>query len=444
MVGDTATISDAAKLREGLEAKSVEAQGLALEIERIRLEAQLLRLQLLANGIQDESVIPGNLRAGGSPEDPTVRFLEQKRLIEWLAEVCDLTSRKTCNVIGDLHVAGYKALIGHGVQWSLSVPDGLSLTIPIELESSVVGMLQKARSGLLSCEEFDHFACEWDMLSVEMCVEGESMPGLFLIRREDSTAIVVSAWPKLPPLTGSSSSSTHTFDTGKFFEGMSNARPDEAEAVFFDDNGLVNRLNFSKSGLVHWHLEGSGSRQMSELGIDFRVCEPPEFEHFSLTGPFGRVVIADPRPGALQREIVEDIVSLALEHGLRVQHAQSSTASMVQEKHGSVADEEVLECKSEETRLCSLPEVSQSLPVSDLQHVDELQSRRVSKGDSVEVQYQGEWVSGVLQGVQGEFALVSCDADDPDIITVAPLRKVRAASYDETEGEHSMKKSVSQ
>ena len=31
------------------------------------------------------------------------------------------------------------------------------------------------------------FASEWDMLAVEMNVEGEGLPGLFLLRREDGT-----------------------------------------------------------------------------------------------------------------------------------------------------------------------------------------------------------------------------------------------------------------
>jgi len=346
-------------------------------------------------------------------------------------------------------------VIGHGVQWPLSVPDGLSLTIPIELEIPIMGLLSKAHRSLLSLEDFESFATEWDMLSVEMCVEGDSMPGLFLVRREDSTAIVVSAWPKLPSLI-SASSSSQAFDAAKFFEGMSDMKPETAKAVFFGHDGLANTLSFSRSGLVHWEREGSDSQQMHELGIDFHVCDPPEYEHFSLTGPFGRVTIADPMPGSAQREIVEEIVSLALEHSLRVHHAQSPSSTVLQEA-GAFAP-----------RSTALPEAStSSVPALALEgdldddrprsqhaaapllaavseHLELTQTPPVSKGDSVEVQYQGEWFSGVLQGVQGEFALVSCDVDDPDIITVAPLRKVRAASYDESEGDHGVNNSVSQ
>lgn len=416
MAGSRATSDE---LRTGFEAKLKQAEALRTEIQRVQLEARLLRLGLLCNGVQDESVIPEGLGAGGSPEDPMLKFLEHKRLLEWLAEVCDLATRKTCNVVGDLYVAGYKAVIGHGVQWSLSVPDELSLTIPIELESTIVGILSKARRSLLSMEDLDRFASEWDMLSVEMCVEGEGMPGLFLIRREDSTAIVVSAWPKLPSLLGAS----HTLDPVKFFASNSNASSATAKAVFFGSDGLANTLSFSSDGRVHWHLEGSGLRRMSELGINFCACELPD-EQFILTGPFGQVVIADPLPGAPQREIVEEIVSLSLENGLRVHHAQSLRIATPQQV-GTSSSDNVL------AHGVHLGDSRQRLAIPELEHLEASQLPPVvSKGDSVEVQYQGQWFSGVLQGVQGEFALVSCDADDPDIITVAPLRKVRAASYE--------------
>jgi hypothetical protein len=440
MAGDNDVVGTGAKLRKSLEAKSKEATAISAEIERVQLEAQLMRMRLLAQGVKDESTIPANLRAGGSPEDPGLKFLEQRRLLEWFAEVCDLTSRRTCNVVGDLYVAGYKAVIGHGVQWPLSVPDGLCLTIPIELESSIVGLLSKARRSLLSLDDFECFATEWDMLSVEMCVEGDTMPGLFLVRREDSTAIVVSAWPKLPPPTGSSSSS-HSLDAAKFFDGMSDMKPDTAKAVFFGSDGLANTLSFSRSRMVCWEREGSGSHQMGELGIDFHVCDPPEYEHFSLTGPFGRVTIADPPPGAAQREIVEEIVSLSLEHGLRVHHALSSSSAAPKDAATSsvaaILSEDHLH--GDANQVAAGPLLAAAVP-----ELPQPPAVAIYEGDSVEVQYQGKWFSGKLQGIQGNFALVSCDVDDPDIITVAPLRKVRAASYDESEGDHGMNKSVSQ
>lgn len=425
MAGDTSPVGNAAVLRNSLEAKSKQAAALTAEVQRVRLEAQMLRMQLLAQGVKDESTIPANLRSGGSLEEPGLKFMEQRRLLEWLAEVCDFSSRKTCNVVGDLYVAGYKAKIGHGVQWPLSVPDGLSLTIPIGFEEAIVGMISKARRSLLSLDEFERFATEWDMLSVEMCVEGDTMPGLFLVRREDAAAIVVSAWPKLPSVIGSPSSCS-SFSAAKFFEGVSDMKPDTAKAVFFGHDGLANTLSFSRSGTVQWEQEGNGSQQMHEIGLDFHVCESPKYEHFSLTGPFGRITIADALPGSAQREIVEEIVSLSLEHGLHVHHARSPSSAAAQGLTSSPALAVVLD---DVRPRCSHGAGPLFAPVAEHKELPQLPP--VSKGDSVEVQYQGEWFSGVLQGFQGEFALVCCDVDDENIITVAPLRKVRAASFDE-------------
>lgn len=48
-------------------------------------------------------------------------------------------------------------------------------------------------------------------------------------------------------------------------------------------------------------------------------------------------------------------------------------------------------------------------------------------GDRVEVEFEGEWFSGVLQAVDGDLASVKCDVDEPAVITVAPLASVRPA-----------------
>jgi len=409
LCSDTSSEAAMEKLKKSLEVKSLEARALNIEIQRARLEAQMLRLQLLCQGVQDESVIPNDLRTGGSFEDPTSKFLEHRRLLEWLAEVCDLSSRKYCNVVGDLVVAGQKAVIGHAAQWTLSVPNDLCLTCPIELEGTIVGLLSKARRSTLSLQDLEGFASEWDMLAVEMNVEGEGLPGLFLLRREDGTAVVVSAWPKLPapacvtPLC-------QPFDAASFFQHSTKARLDAANAVFYDHTGVVHTLSFNE-GVVTWHSSTGCCERVCDLGISFCLCDELQDECFSLTGPFGRVTMSDPLPGTPQRDMVEEIVSLSLEHGVLVYHAQAASEGVL-------------------TSL-QLPAVSKSEREAEHQ-------RSVSKGDSVFIQYQGEWVAGVLKGVQGEFALVSCDADDPDIITVAPLRQVRVASYDDSGGEHGM------
>uniref|UniRef100_A0A7S4T415 Uncharacterized protein n=1 Tax=Alexandrium monilatum TaxID=311494 RepID=A0A7S4T415_9DINO len=51
----------------------------------------------------------------------------------------------------------------------------------------------------------------------------------------------------------------------------------------------------------------------------------------------------------------------------------------------------------------------------------------ICTGDRVEVEYQGEWFSGLLQGVDTNLANIQCDVDSPGVITVAPLTSVRPA-----------------
>lgn len=46
-------------------------------------------------------------------------------------------------------------------------------------------------------------------------------------------------------------------------------------------------------------------------------------------------------------------------------------------------------------------------------------------GDRVEVEFEGEWFSGVLEWIEGDLANVKCDVDDPGVITTAPLASVR-------------------
>jgi hypothetical protein len=66
-----------------------------------------------------------------------------------------------------------------------------------------------------------------------------------------------------------------------------------------------------------------------------------------------------------------------------------------------------------------------------VRHVTEADLRappvHVSEGDRVEVKFDGQWFSGVVQRVQGNVAKVQCDADTPGTITIAPLLLVRPA-----------------
>jgi hypothetical protein len=450
MACDTAAVDS---LRGGLASKGREAETLKAEIEAAQLEARMLRLSLLVHGVKDESVIPAGLRSGGggSLDDPMGKFLEHKRLLEWLAENCDLKSRRTCNVVGDLCVNGSRAVIGHAVQWSISGKADLSFTIPMHLESTVVSLLIAAQRSILDLEHLEIFASEYDMLSVEMSCEGDTMPGLFLIRRQDSAAMVISAWPKLPSPTSACRSRCFDFDPTKYFTESFDSTDVAASISFSGSDGFRNTLVFGDGGAVRWCHEERGVLETAEIGISFRMCGAPDYECFTLRGPFGEVQILDPPAGEAQRELVREIVSLSVESDIKVSHAalqrlEASKSVNTVSRASSLPAMRRLTKVSAVTQTAATPtSASTTSPTSiaTAKILEPLPGLPVSKGDSVEVQHEGQWLPGVLQEVKGEFALVSCDSENPDIVIVAPLRQVRSASYRERRS-HSVNKSVSQ
>jgi len=64
-------------------------------------------------------------------------------------------------------------------------------------------------------------------------------------------------------------------------------------------------------------------------------------------------------------------------------------------------------------------------------------------GDHVEVNYEGQWFSGVLQCVKGELAHVHCDVDLPFVTTIAHLSSVRPAARVRCNGTSAMQRSRS-
>jgi len=49
-------------------------------------------------------------------------------------------------------------------------------------------------------------------------------------------------------------------------------------------------------------------------------------------------------------------------------------------------------------------------------------------GDRVEVEWEGEWFTGVLQWVHGDVATIKCDVDEPGVTTDASITCVRPAA----------------
>jgi len=319
---------DASTLDTCMKAKSKEAEDIRAEMQCIHNEAQLLKIQLVSRGVKDSSIVPANLRSGpGQSQDPAMLFLEHRMMLEWLAEVCDMKSRRTFFVNGEFQIAGQKAVIGNAVQWPL--PGGLNLTLPLELEGVIAGMLSKVQRSCLGLEDLESFAADWDIHQSELKAEGEEVvSGHFFVNRATSSTIVVSAWPRLPPLVAAAPSQPG-FDAAKFFAGASRVMPHAVRVEFCGRDGRANSIDFGvgAEGAVQWHQEGSDSLVIRELGINFRVCDWPEYERFSLTGPFGCVDITDPPSGPAQRQLLRDIVSLSLEHELRVWHSKLQSVS---------------------------------------------------------------------------------------------------------------------
>jgi len=61
-----------------------------------------------------------------------------------------------------------------------------------------------------------------------------------------------------------------------------------------------------------------------------------------------------------------------------------------------------------------------------------------STGDRVEVEWEGEWFTGVLQWVHGNVANVKCDVDEPGVTTDASITNVRPATVAQAVGERTL------
>lgn len=398
-------------LQMKLDAKMVEAERLRCEIQKANLETQMLKLQLQVRGIADDSLIPAGMATGGKPRAADLKCSEHKRLVEWLAQNVDLTCKQAYNVPEpEVNVGGHQALLGRMIQWRLNVPGGLRLSVPFESEMEFVDVLLKTRAEQLELEKLEAFADDWLLVTTDLVTDNLATPALFLIHNESQKAIVVSAWPSVnvapppaPPVA--------IFDPAAFFSRPAPTPcvtlPDISSlphVIFLGADGLVSRLHSSECMLWSQGLE---SRQVTELGVSFSITD-----QFTLTGPFGACVISEPAPGPFQRFLVCGLVTLALEHGVRVQRSSTPTP-------------EELSCEEAQ---------------SDGEFTTSGRPRSMSSGDQVEVQYKGSWLRGILQDVKGEIAHVKCDVDESDVITLAPLDRVRPADFNmecsEADGEH--------
>jgi len=418
--------SDAERaLQAKLYEKSEEALRIRIEIQRSKLDTQMMRLQLQVQGIEDGSLIPSGMGTGGKLRASDLKWSEHKRLLEWLAENIDMSSKQAFNVPDpEVNVGGHRALLGQMVQWILNVPGGLRLSAPVETERDLLDILQKTASGLVGTEQIEEFADDWLLVTTDLVADSVATPALFLIHKQSQKAIVVSAWPNIFVEQPAAQPVAACFDPATFFQQLPPPLPTspegmvglsgEPEVSFIGREGTLSRLHCPAEGGMFWSIDGGAgqgllSRQVEELGVSFSLDE-----QFTIAGPFGFAVIADPMPGPMQRWLMCGLVALALDRGVRVHRSRTPTvaAPACAEAAPSCAD------------ACEEGAESDSAPVT-------FRRRRImSSGDSVEVKYKGSWLKGVLQAVQGEMAHVKCDVDENGVITVAPLNRVRLADFD--------------
>lgn len=202
----------AAKLAEKLR----EANALRGRLLQTRHQTQHLRVRLLALGVIDARLVPGQMAAGSGASTSSAN-VELRSLLEWLAETVDLTQQVTfeCGTGGaGVAVGGRRVLLqkmsampllgtGAGTQ------SKLQLSVPQEMHADLAGLLARVRArGVRACDaEVARIADAWELVGAEMVsvTTGQPEPAIFLVRRpgaddNESTpaqAMVVAQWPSV-------------------------------------------------------------------------------------------------------------------------------------------------------------------------------------------------------------------------------------------------------
>eukprot|EP00931_Biecheleriopsis_adriatica_P054046 TRINITY_DN31771_c0_g1_i1.p1 TRINITY_DN31771_c0_g1~~TRINITY_DN31771_c0_g1_i1.p1 ORF type:complete len:333 (-),score=75.47 TRINITY_DN31771_c0_g1_i1:167-1165(-) len=302
-----AAMVDTGDLREGLAAKQSEAASLKAEVQRFRLEAQQLRLRLQAAGAES-SLVPGQVQAGSGNAESQQH--ELRSLFQWLVESVDLSHQVVFECgsgEGEVQVGGRRVLLQRMATWQLSSHAGLKLSVPLELQAELAGLLHDARKrGRLAEAQVQTLANSWELVGAEVVAAsmGAPEPAIFLVHRQTAQAVVVAQWPSV-----------------EFVK--------RTATPIFDPDSHFSRLTAQKNA--------------------------------------GGLTFAAPL----------------------------------------------------------MPKDTQRTPKEQAQWA--APAVTLSKGDLVEVEYEGTWFTGVLEGVEGDMANVKCDVDGPGVITVAPLKNVRPA-----------------
>eukprot|EP00419_Tripos_fusus_P027201 CAMPEP_0172720468 /NCGR_PEP_ID=MMETSP1074-20121228/76973_1 /TAXON_ID=2916 /ORGANISM="Ceratium fusus, Strain PA161109" /LENGTH=332 /DNA_ID=CAMNT_0013545991 /DNA_START=117 /DNA_END=1119 /DNA_ORIENTATION=+ len=291
-------------LRASFSDKRAEVELLRTHIQKAELDVQHLRLRLQAAGVEHPSLVPHKLQAGSGAAE--AHNFELHSLLQWLVSTVDLSQQvlfECGNNEGEVMVGGRRVVLHRMAAWQLSdgSTTGLRMSVPLDLQAEISGMLLAARrrGGQVDDPQVQRLAQSWELVGAEVvsAAMGQPEPAIFLVHRESAQAIVIAQWPMVEP-------SPSIVGAGK-------------EAPRFD-------------AITH-------------------------FARLASSGPVG--------------------------------------TSMTNDNDGASV-----------------------VPAMDRPHV--------STGDRVEVEYEGQWFSGVIQWVDGDIANVKCDVDSPGVITVAPLTSV--------------------
>eukprot|EP00927_Polykrikos_kofoidii_P046319 TRINITY_DN40551_c0_g1_i1.p1 TRINITY_DN40551_c0_g1~~TRINITY_DN40551_c0_g1_i1.p1 ORF type:complete len:420 (+),score=61.94 TRINITY_DN40551_c0_g1_i1:106-1365(+) len=401
-------------------AKCGEERAVREQLETAQFDVQLLRIQLQAFGVLDGgSCIPTRLRAGNDRCATEKAFAEHKGLLEWLAEVVDIASQSAeFFASGAVQIGGERLALGRMVQYRLSVSSTpLRLNVHVDFARELVQVLSRTRRGALRQVELAEFAESWRLIAAELTSDGKIHPAIFLIHRKSLRGIIIAAWPSLQDIVAtrgpSATAESSILDPMQFFRiassstlaaAKSKRSPEMRVVTFLDSNDHIVKLTPATGGGIDWSVHGSAVRRSDEIGIDFNGRE-----HCTVTGPFGPALVTAPIPGRLHRLLAWQIIVMAGEQNVHVRRDIESTPRApvgnlkLQAGVAFADDGEVgLDYSAERTRMLG-----------------------VSSGDRVEVEFEGEWFAGVLQGIDGDMARILCDVDELCVITLAHISFVR-------------------
>jgi hypothetical protein len=242
----------------------------------------------------------------------------------------------------------------------------------------------------------------WALIGAEIVIVGETQPGIFLVHRKSSKAIIIGSWPTLPEgvAVQTCASSIPSFNPAEHFGTAQLVADEMGSIVFLDAESTAVSLTPVQEGGLLWSVNGCVRGHVSEIGIHFNTSD-----QCTISSSAGSVLMGVPAPGPLQRGLAKHIVAMATERGVQVRC--DSNSKVVRPRTEAVS------AKSN-----GVASVSPSVSTSALQ---------VYNGDRVDVEYCGEWYRGVLQHIDGEVAHVRCDVDEPSVVTLAHISSIRPA-----------------